>query len=452
MDGLAQISARVDEKKQDYARYDFTKREDDALKAFFDLAQEFDRLEDLYRICVAVPKAYFGLDTRLYLLDNTREALVLVCTSNRGYLGTAESRPAARLRPREEAFVDGDALFTPIRGKVVPDNTEADGKLQEILGLLEVSPSSDLSAREQFYFQKYANRIGYALYNRLLSQRNIEHLRFINTLVADIEHNVIVPNMIYRLFLRRLHAKMRKNKEIETMLAEEFARLASGQKVMPAEQERILEELREVNQGLMEEYTNIDKHYRSMSLFLESLFRRDHFKEGRFILRKRRCNFKKEVVDPQLERLEPRFRAQGITIDNQLGGVPDEAIETVVDVGLISQVYANLFSNALKYTRPAPDTHGSEKKFIAFGREFLRDYFGPGEHGVKFNVFSTGPHIPPEEREFIFNDGFRGKAAQRTPGTGHGLNFVKNVVEMHGGVVGYEPTHDGNNIYFVLPT
>ncbi|MBF0488042.1 MAG: HAMP domain-containing histidine kinase, partial [Nitrospirae bacterium] len=37
------------------------------------------------------------------------------------------------------------------------------------------------------------------------------------------------------------------------------------------------------------------------------------------------------------------------------------------------------------------------------------------------------------------------------PGTGHGLTFIKNAVEIHGGVFGYEPVDLGNNFYFVLP-
>lgn len=37
------------------------------------------------------------------------------------------------------------------------------------------------------------------------------------------------------------------------------------------------------------------------------------------------------------------------------------------------------------------------------------------------------------------------------PGTGHGLTFIKNAIEMHGGVVGYEATQYGNNFYFIIP-
>ena len=453
MENLARIFARLEDKKRDYPRYDFSRHQDNALMSFFDLAQEFDSLGDLYRVSVAVPKSYFGLDTKLYLMNDKREVMVLVCTSDGGYQGPPESQPPAPIEPRNEAFIAGKSLFIPIYSKKVSISIglEARENQHELLGMLEVSPAGDLNESERFYFQKLANRVGYALYNRMLSQKNIEHLKFINSLVADIEHNVIVPNMAFRLFLRRLQAKILKNQEIESMLREKRGELAGGRTLDHAWQEQVMAELREVNLGLDEEFTNIEKHNRSISLFVESLFRRSHFQEGRFIPQKRLCNFKKEIIDPQLERFQRRFDSKGIAIDNQLGGVPDETMVAVVDVGLISQVYANLFCNALKYTGVTHDADGKPKKFIAFGQEILKDYFGPGQDGIKFNLFSTGPRIPPEERNHIFEEGYRGIQTGGQPGTGHGLSFVKRVVEIHDGVVGYEPTPDGNNFYFILP-
>jgi signal transduction histidine kinase len=451
MENLAYIFSRVEDKKRDYAQYDFSNQQDNALKAFFDLAQEFESLEDLYRVCVAVPKTHFGLDTNMYLVDKKREVLVLVCTSKGGYQGSPDKLPSATIKLENEAFIDNNSLFTPIFGKMMPRDVRASEKKQELLGILEVTPGSNLSKSEKFYFQKFANRIGYALYNRILKQRNVEHLKFIESLVADIEHNVIVPNMAFRLFLRRLEAKILKNREIESVLQEKCSELAEDGAVDHGWQKQVMAELQEINRGLEDEYANIERHNRNISLFVESLFRRSHFKEGRFIPQKRLCKFKEEIIDPQLERFRERFNSRGIAIDENLGGVPYESLVAVADVGLISQVYANLFSNALKYTRTVHDGDGNSRTFIAFGQEILADYFGPGQEGIKFNVFSTGPHIPPEERERIFEEGYRGATAAGVPGTGHGLSFVKRAVEIHDGVVGYEPTDLGNNFYFILP-
>ena len=450
MEDLTYIFSRVEDKKRDYAQYDFSNQQDSALKTFFDLAQEFESLGDLCLVCVTVLKTFFGLDTNLFMVDSKREVPVLVCTSKEGYQGSPEKLPPASIELRNEAFADKNSFFTPIFGKTVPKDVGATTKKQELLGMLQVSPGNKLSESEKFYFQKFANRIGYAIYNRILKQRNVEHLKFIESLVADIEHNVIVPNMAFRLFLRRLEAKIRKNFEIERVLQEKCSELAKQGSVDQVWQERIMAELQEVNRGLEDEYANIERHNRNISLFVESLFRRSHFKEGRFVPQKRLCKFKEEIIDPQLERFKESFHLRGIDIDVHLGGVPDESLVAVADVGLISQVYANLFSNALKYTREVTDGEGRSRKFISFGQEVLKDYFGPGKDGIKFNVFNTGPHIPPDERERIFEEGYRGGEAGGVPGTGHGLSFVKRAVEMHDGVVGYEPTPVGNNFYFIL--
>ena len=451
MEDLTHIFSRVEDKKRDYVRYDFSNVQDSALKTFLDLAQEFETLEDLYCVCVAVPKVHFGLDAYLYVKDSKRDVLVKVCSSDDGCLGLPSRLPPAHIKPSNGAFVEDGGLFIPIFGKTVPIEVEDTEEKKELLGMLEISPGSDLSASEQFFFQKYANRIGYSLYNKILSQRNVEHLKFIDSLVADIEHNVIVPNMAFRLFLRRLQGKIRKNREIESMLRKKCKEFAEGGTLDYDWQERVMAELQEVNRGLAEELGNIERHNRNISLFIESLFRRRHFQEGQFIPRKRRCRFKKQIIEPQLERFRERFSSKGIAIDDQLGGVPDESVVAVVDVGLISQVYANLFSNALKYTRVVHDADGAEKKFVAYGQEIVRDYFATDKDGVKFNVFNTGPHIPPEERERIFEHGYRGSQEGGQPGTGHGLSFVRRAVEIHEGVVGYEPTPLGNNFYFILP-
>jgi len=109
------------------------------------------------------------------------------------------------------------------------------------------------------------------------------------------------------------------------------------------------------------------------------------------------------------------------------------------------------YSNALKYTEEVITDTGEKKKYVSYGHEVISEYFGPGKDGIKYNVFSTGSHIPPEDRERIFEDGYRGSNVLNKPGTGHGLAFIKTAVELHGGIVGYEPTQYGNNFFLILP-
>jgi signal transduction histidine kinase len=442
------ILERIESKKNDFRCYDFSQTESNALAAFFDLAQEFDDIEDFYCLCTVIPKAFFGLESRFYVIDPRMNGLALVAkTEDDG--APLHTAPPSFLQPGERPYhTDSSSLVLTIRGKEFLIDQLPFKTKDNVLGLLEIYPDTCVDTHRQLFFEKYANRIGFNIHNRFLVEKNIEHLKFIKSLVADIEHNIIIPNMVYKLFLRRLKGKIAKNKEIEYLLDS----LPAAEPNCKTLIERALEELVNVNQGLNEEFENIEEHYRNMSLFLETLLRRSHFDQGRLTLRTTPCNIRRDVVQPQLERFKDRFREMGIAIDDKFGGLPNEEIISVVDMGLVTQVYANLFSNALKYAEEIVTGDGERKKYIAYGREIIRDYFGPGRDGVKYNVFSTGPHIDPDQREKIFEEGYRGSNSAGKPGTGHGLTFVKNAVEIHGGVIGYEATQYGNNFYFVFPT
>ncbi len=443
---LDDIFQRIENKKVDYLQYNFTETENCALRIFFELAQEYDNIEDFYRVCVAIPKVFFDLHACLYLIKPKLGELRLVSETSDPGRGL-ETLPLHDVTPQDVPYVtDTGTLVLTIHGKThlatqLPFKTR-----KTVLGLLVVYPMKEADTHRTLFFEKYANRIGFNLHNRFLVEKNVEHLRFIRSLVADIEHNIIVPNMVYKLFLRRLKGKIQKNIEIESVLD----RFSAGELCDGICIERLLEELVDVNRGLMEEFENIQTHYQNMSLFLETLLRRSHFDQGRLTLLTKRCDMKKDVVEPQLERFAGQFADMGIAIDDRFSGIPEEEEISVVDVGLVAQVYANLFNNAVKYTQEITTSEGMKKKYVAYGREVIKGFFGSNKDGVKYNVFSTGPHVKHEERERIYDEEFRGSNALHRPGTGHGLAFVKNVVEMHGGVVGYEATEYGNNFYFIL--
>ncbi len=447
---LAAVLARIRKKKEDYERYGFTKMQGRALRAFFDLAQEFETLDNFYRVAVFVPKEFLGFDTCLYLVDSDSGELRTICDSLNA-LNVCGLPPQEFVKVSKEPYEHGDSFFAPIRGNKRLFAAQNLAHAQDVIGMFEVFPKSHMDGKDRLFFEKYANRIGYNLHYKLLALQNEEHLKFINTLVADIEHNVILPNIKYKVFFnivdRKINELAKAVDELKAHLDE--ARASHCPRVGSAEAiekdlEKTLEDLRQCHQ-------DIKKHFQNTSLFLESLLRREHFQKGQLVLRRRPCNFAKEIIEPQLERYRKRLERRGIEIDNRLGGVPDEDIPLAVDIGLISQVYANLFSNAEKYTEEVVDEHGNRRKFMAFGRQLLPDYFGPGKDGIKFNVFTTGPHLSEEEARHIFEEGFRGSRTGTNPGTGHGLHFVKKIIEVHGGEVGYEPVPLGNNFYFILP-
>ncbi|NLX18397.1 MAG: HAMP domain-containing histidine kinase, partial [Desulfobulbus sp.] len=457
---LQSMCQRIREKAESYAQYNFSQGRNDFLKAFFDLAQEFDSLDDFYRICVSVPLALVDVDSALYLCQGSDKGLQLICSSREGVL--TDSRPAEYpVEMQETPYELAGSYVIPIFSKQPfgrRDSADHDDQRQmklyvlpgvctggRLLGMFEIQHKEQLTETDKFFFTKYANRIGYNLDNRLIARQNIERLKFISNLVIDIEHNIIVPNMYFRYLFKQLKKKIGL---IEELKYEISGGQEAGEKSGRCEQCCV--KLQKLQEELSQYYQEIVKHHANMSLFIESLFRREHFERGHLVLHPKRCFVEKEVIIPQLEHYAGRLQAANITVDRPLNMLEEE-FPIAVDIGLLSQVYANLFANAAKYTREIIDHEGRPRKAMAYGRELVNDFPSQGKKGIKFNVFTTGPSMSVEEGNRLFQDGTRGDDQHNVPGTGHGLSFVRLVVEMHGGRVGYEPTAQGNNFYFILP-
>ena len=431
------VATRVKEKRQTFLEYDFGPLKDDFLKTFFDLAQEYETLENFYRICVTVIKEFFDLDSRLYLLCQ-ENALELVCDSLKG-LQPEKTKAPPYIQLSSKAYAAQQSWVVPIRGNQLLVDRLPFYTKDQVIGLLELFPGKQLTEKDRFFFEKFCNRVGYNLHVKIIAWQNIQRIRFINSLVADIEHNVIIPNISLSLYLRHLRQKINILKELHCLC--EFRDESCPE--LPAVQDKF----RALVLEMEEDYHTLEQHYKGVSLFLESLFRPSHFQKGHLVLRRRTCRVQSEIIQPQLQLYQPKLRERQVDIDDSMGVMPDEDLPLSVDKGLMAQVYANLFSNAVKYTR----RNYEGRNYVAYGRDVLKDYFAPGKDGIKFNMFTTGPHIPEEDRAHVFEEGYRGRNIDGEVGTGRGLYFVRNVIETHGGEVGYEPTHGGNNFYFILP-
>ena len=120
-----------------------------------------------------------------------------------------------------------------------------------------------------------------------------------------------------------------------------------------------------------------------------------------------------------------------LVIDSQSGTVQAdrEKLRSVVD---------NLVGNAVKFTPP-----GGNVSVLArsSGSEALID------------VIDTGPGVPAEERESIFDSFFRGraKASSRVEGSGLGLAIAREFVEAHGGRISVIGGGSGAHFRVALP-
>ena len=109
------------------------------------------------------------------------------------------------------------------------------------------------------------------------------------------------------------------------------------------------------------------------------------------------------------------------------------------DVDRITQVVANLLSNAAKFSPPGIPVTVT---------------MTPWRSKVRVSVRDQGPGIPEEFRDRIFQKFSQADSSDTRlkGGTGLGLNISKAIVEKHGGSIGFETqVGSGTTFYFELP-
>ena len=120
--------------------------------------------------------------------------------------------------------------------------------------------------------------------------------------------------------------------------------------------------------------------------------------------------------------------------------IMDKKIPLVyLDEDLIRHVYANLISNAIRYT-------------MAGGNIIIKVY--QSKNYLMTEVKDNGIGIPKEEQKRIFEKFFRASNAlkKETDGTGLGLFLSKTIVESSGGKMGFRSSEGvGSTIWFSLP-
>ncbi len=117
--------------------------------------------------------------------------------------------------------------------------------------------------------------------------------------------------------------------------------------------------------------------------------------------------------------------------------VADDLPDVRVDSTRIRHVFANLLSNALRFTG-------------AGGTITVQAVEEPGY--VRFSVQDTGKGIPPEHLDHLFEQFYQEPGQDEKSGVGLGLAIVKEIVQSHGGQVGVESEVGvGSTFHFTLP-
>jgi chemotaxis family two-component system sensor kinase Cph1 len=175
---------------------------------------------------------------------------------------------------------------------------------------------------------------------------------------------------------------------------------------------------------------HIQRAVRRMNTLIRDLLDLAKLEAGRFTLQCAECQIN-ELVEESLLILRPLAEAKWITLTSDLRG---DAVN--VDRDRIFQVLSNLVGNAIKFT----PGRGS----IVVRAETVNTE-------VRVTVSDTGPGIPPEQLENVFDRYWQARRSDQE-GSGLGLFIAKGIVEAHGGRIWIEPhANTGATFIFILP-
>jgi signal transduction histidine kinase len=136
-----------------------------------------------------------------------------------------------------------------------------------------------------------------------------------------------------------------------------------------------------------------------------------------------------EMIDKSLNILINQAVFQDIEVIREIQ--PDMPL-LVGDMGQLQQVFTNLFINA------ADAMEGR-------GKLSIKARFDGSRNQFEIRVTDTGPGIPKELRDQIFDIFFTTKAVGQ--GTGLGLSISQNIIKLHGGSISVDCPPDGGTTF-----
>lgn len=127
------------------------------------------------------------------------------------------------------------------------------------------------------------------------------------------------------------------------------------------------------------------------------------------------------VVRELVDFFHPQAEIQGVRLRDSLSVEP---LDAELDAGQLKQAVLNLMLNAVQAMAAMPPEH---PKDLILRTE--RASSAEGQDELRLHVIDTGPGIPPDKMERIFEPYFTTKAG----GTGLGLPTARRLIEAHGG-------------------
>ena len=197
-----------------------------------------------------------------------------------------------------------------------------------------------------------------------------------------------------------------------------------------------------INQKQYESLSRAHRQSKRLAALINDLLDVSRIEAGRIEMKREQVEID-QVAERRIEELRPQADEKAITL--LLDTNPNLPL-LIADADRVGQVFINLIGNAIKFT---PDG----------GKVTVRISESPNNgspaDGFHVEIIDTGPGIPPDEREKVF-DKFQQLASTRTQqqgGTGLGLSIASGIVEVHGGKLWVDTGDNGQgcNFQFFIP-
>ena len=144
-----------------------------------------------------------------------------------------------------------------------------------------------------------------------------------------------------------------------------------------------------------------------------------------------------EVIERAAQQVIPLANAKGLSL--RVEELPHDEVLVVADETRLTQIIINLLSNAVKFT--------------VSGGVTVRA--GMNDDKVEIHVIDSGPGIPEDQRERIFEEFYQveGGLARASGGTGLGLSIARRFARLMGGeIVVHSEIGQGSEFVVTLPS
>ena len=197
-----------------------------------------------------------------------------------------------------------------------------------------------------------------------------------------------------------------------------------------------------INQKQYESLSRAHRQSKRLAALINDLLDISRIEAGRIEMKREQVQMD-SVAERRIEELRPQADEKAISL--LLDAKPNLPL-VIADADRIGQVFINLIGNAIKFT---PDGGKVTVKISQSSQN------GSAADGFHVEIVDTGPGIPPEEREKVF-DKFQqlGRTqTQQQSGTGLGLSIASGIVEAHRGKLWVDAGDNGqgSNFQFFIP-